>query len=83
MNAEQISKLTDDGLTIRILLMTEIRDKAIEELALLREEEFRRDNKLIYEVTDYCSQCERKIENCDCFCDKCDEWLHDCKCEDK
>ncbi|HDR4393069.1 hypothetical protein V4C29_24030 [Bacillus cereus] len=45
MDAEQISKLTDDGLTIRILLMTEFRDKAIEELALLREEEFKRDNK--------------------------------------
>ncbi len=38
---------------------------------------------MIYEVTDYCSQCDRKIENCDCCCNKCDEWLHDCKCKDK
>ncbi len=36
---------------------------------------------MIYEVIDYCSQCDRKIENCDCCCNKCDEWLHDCECK--
>lgn len=45
MDAKQISKLTDDGLSLRILLMTDLRNKVKEELKLLREEEFRRDNK--------------------------------------
>ncbi len=37
---------------------------------------------MIYEVIDYCSKCEEKLENCECECRKCDEWLHDCKCEE-
>lgn len=45
MDAEQISKLTNDGLSLRILLMTDLRNKVKEELKLLRDEEFRRDNK--------------------------------------
>lgn len=37
---------------------------------------------MIYEVTNYCGQCEERLENCECQCRKCDEWLHDCTCQE-
>lgn len=38
---------------------------------------------MVYEVIEYCKQCDRWVENCDCTCDECGDWLHDCSCENE